>query len=71
MSGKATGPGKAKKHTDKFGPLDCDHGKSCTPLRMKEDVAHGRRDCGEGSGSGRMGEGGVTRLARALAIAEP
>jgi hypothetical protein len=51
MSGKATGLGKA--NTDEFGPLNCDHGKGRTPLHVKEDVAHGQRDCGEGSGSGR------------------
>ena len=46
MSAKATGLGKA--NTDEFGPLNRDHGQGRTPLRVKEDVAHGRRDCGKG-----------------------
>lgn len=56
MSGKATGLGKAKKKivTNKFGPLNCDHGKGSTPLGVKEDVAHGRCNCDEERVNGRM-----------------
>jgi hypothetical protein len=56
--------------TDEFGPFDCDHSKCSTPLRVKEDIAHGWRDCGEGGRSGRMGEGGAAKSARALTITE-
>jgi hypothetical protein len=48
--------------TDEFRPLDCDHGKGSTPLRVKEDVAHRRRDCGERRGSGRTGEKGGNQI---------
>ena len=34
--------------TNEFGPLHGDHGKRGAPLRVKEDVAHGRRDYGVG-----------------------
>jgi hypothetical protein len=30
--------------TNELGPLHGDHGKRGAPLRVKEDVAHGRRD---------------------------
>lgn len=38
---------KEKIITNKFGPLDRDHGEGSTPLGVKEDVAHGRCDCDE------------------------
>ena len=45
MSGKPTaGKKKVRIFTDEFRPLNCDHGKGSTPLRVKEDVAHGWRN---------------------------